>query len=367
MPVCAVSKASSLDLNRNSHMPAQLSSLIVWFTTTISGSLIWGAIGFAAAVLFAIYLLYQVIRIGRRVSQSLSTALASRKRRSTQGFGIAISPIAGPKGGAQTKAIISALQAHLDQFTFGSPFEIVRAPRLRAKGAKGLRAAAITWLEKSSTDLVLWGHRAGGKTEPNQVEVLSLGGSLPPSEAMHSEGFLPEITKTNQETTARATAYLIARALQPGLADGTAYKAEKLAPVAAVLLLCLDARSDLPERTQQTLETDYCSMALALNTEEHLARVIEFRRRRLSSEEALAPAFEVQARIDLGRALLQVSQNNFDPVRVREAMDHLKVAVERLKSDPILRLAQATNQAVQQGQAMLSNRKRFSVTGGSTI
>ena len=48
-------------------------------------------------------------------------------------------------------------------------------------------------------------------------------------------------------------------------------------------------------------------------------------------------------------------------------MDHLKVAVERLKSDQVLRLAQATNQAVQQGQAMLANRKRFSVTGGSTI
>lgn len=348
-------------------MPTQLSPLIEWFMTTISGSVLWGALGFFAAALFAIYLVYLLFRIVQKLVQSLTTILASRKRQSTQGFGIAIAPIVGPKGGRQTKAILNALDTHLAQFTFGSPFEIVRAPRLRAKGAKGLRAAATTWLEKSSTDLILWGHRARGKAEPNQVEVLSLGGSLPPSEAMHSEGFLPEITKTNQETTARATAYLIARALQPGLADGTAYKAEKLTPVAAILLQCLDDEEGLPERTQQTLETDFCSMALALNTEEHLARVIEFRRRRLAGETPLAPAFEVQARIDLGRALLQVSQNNFDPVRVREAMDHLKIAVDRLKSDPILRLAQATNQAVQQGQTMLSNRKRFSVTGGSTI
>ncbi len=75
----------------------------------------------------------------------------------------------------------------------------------------------------------------------------------------------------------------------------------------------------------------------------------------------------MHARIDLGRALLGLAAINFDPVRVREAMDHLKIAVDMLKSDEVLQLAQITNQAVQQGQAMLANRKRFSVTGGSTI
>ena len=48
-------------------------------------------------------------------------------------------------------------------------------------------------------------------------------------------------------------------------------------------------------------------------------------------------------------------------------MDQLQLAVERLKTDPIMRLAQATNQAVQQGQTMLANRQRFSVTGGSNV
>ena len=348
-------------------MPAQVSALIEWFNTTIAGSVIWSGIGFAAAALLALLAIYLFVKgIAALISVMIAT-LASRKRQSTQGFGIAIAPIVGASGARQTKAIIAALEQYLHLFTFGSPFEVVRAPRMRAKGAKGLRAAAITWLEKSSTDLVLWGHRERGKQKPSQVEVLSLGGSLPPSNAMHSEGLLPQIDKTNQETSSRVVAYLVARALQPGLSDGTAFRSEKLEPVAAILQGCLQDQETLPERTQLTLETDYCSMALALGTEDHLGRVIEYRRRRLAAEEALPPALEVQARIDLGRALLMQSQNNFDPVRVREAMDHLKLAIERLKHDPILQLAQATNQAVQQGQAMLSNRKRFSVTGGSTI
>ena len=132
-------------------------------------------------------------------------------------------------------------------------------------------------------------------------------------------------------------------------------------------MACLDDEDALPARTRKTLESDYCSMALALNEEAHLTRVVELRRRRLAGEEALVPTEEVQARIDLGRALLLLSNYSYEPVRVREGMDSLKVGVERVKVGPVLRLAQQTNQAVQQGQAMLSNRKRFSVTGGSTI
>ncbi|MEM7638916.1 MAG: hypothetical protein AAF269_07620 [Pseudomonadota bacterium] len=348
-------------------MPAQVSTLIEWFNSQIAGSLIWSSLGFATAIALGLLLAYFLFKSAASLVTLITTTLASRKRRSTQGFGIAIAPIMGPKGSKQTRAIIAALEEHLELFTFGSPFEIVRAPRIRAKGAKGLRAAATRWLEKSSTDLVLWGHRKHGKQEPTSVEVLSLGGSLKPEDAMHSEGLLPLIDKTNENTTSRVVAYLVARALQPGLADGSAYRAEKLEPVAAILESCLDDAGALPDRTQLTLETDYCSMALALATPDRLSRVVEFRRKRLAAEQSLLPAFEVQARIDLGRALLHQAQANFDPIRVREAMDHLKLAVERLKTDPILQLAQATNQAVQQGQTMLSSRKRFSVTGGSTL
>eukprot|EP00903_Cladosiphon_okamuranus_P002929 g2927.t1 len=348
-------------------MPAQVNSIIEWFNATIAGSVIWSSIGFAAALLAVLFAAYLLLKGFAGLITLVTTTLASRKRRSSQGFGIAIAPIIGPKGMSQTKQIIAALDEHLDQFTFGSPSEIVRAPRMRAKGAKGLRAAATKWLEKSSTDLVIWGHRQRGKSEPARVEVLSLGGSLKPNDAMHSEGLLPYIDDENVDVTGRVVAYLVARALQPGLADGSAYRPEKLEPVATILMACLQHPEALPEQTQLTLESDFCSMALAIGTRDYLTRVVEFRRKRLAGDAQLPPTFEIGARIDLGRALLAQAQANFDPVRVREAMDHLKIAVERLKVDPILQLAQATNQAVLQGQEMLSNRKRFSVTGGSTL
>nr|WP_070960794.1 hypothetical protein [Hyphomonas sp. Mor2] len=348
-------------------MPTQLAPLMDWFNATIAGSTLWSGIGFATAILLGLFLVWQVIRLALRGGRALTDTLASRKRRSTQGFGIAVAPIVGPGGNRQTKAVLDALKTHLGLFTFGSPFEIVKAPRIRTRGAKGLRSSAIRYLEKSSTDLVLWGTRPGGKKKPSEIEILSCSGSLAPVDALHFEGRFPHMTPENRETTSKIVAYLVARALQPGLSDGSAFKAEKLEPVADILVSCLEDQNAVQGRTRQTLEHDYSSMALHIGGETHLKRVAELRRKRLSSDENLPASFEVHARIDLGRALLGLSAINFDPVRVREAMDHLKIAVEMLKADPILQMAQQTNQAVQQGQSMLANRKRFSVTGGSTL
>jgi hypothetical protein len=348
-------------------MPTQLSPLIDWFNATIAGSPLWSGIGFAAASVLGLVAVWIAGRALVRGLRALTDSLASRKRRSTQGFGIAVAPIVGPGGNAQTKAVHRALEAHLGLFTFGSPFEVVKAPRIRTKGAKGLRSSAIRYMERSSTDLVLWGSRSGGKQQPSEIEILSCSGSLAPADALHFEGYFPVLNAQNQKITSRIVAYLVARALQPGLADGSAFKAEKLEPVADLLVECLNDTEALQDRTRRTLEHDYSSMALHIGGEAHLKRVVELRRKRLSSGETLPASFAVHARIDLGRALLGLSAINFDPVRVREAMDHLKVAVEMLKADPILQMAQQTNQAVQQGQAMLANRKRFSVTGGSTI
>ena len=338
-----------------------------WYQTNIAVSQIWGVIGFITSLLVALFAVYLVVRALFKTVGAISNWMASRRRKSQQGYGIGISPLKGPQGKAQTKALMAELNDHLAAFSFGAPFEVLRAPTLRAQGSKGLRAHATQWLETASTDLILWGGRESGKLSPLEVEVLSLEGSLSPREAVHSEGMMPVITPANRETTGLVAAYLIARALQPGLATAAAFKKEKLAPVADILFTCLQDRENLPERTQLTLETDYCAMALHIGGQEHLLRVADMRRERLSGTETLSFDIEVPARVDLGRALLGLSNIKFDPVRVREAMDHLKVAIELLRADPNIRLAQATSAAVQQGQAMLENRKRFSVTGGNGI
>lgn len=338
-----------------------------WYQSAIAGSSIWSAIGFVAVALFALFVLVVLVRTLIRGIHAITNMVGSRRRKSTQGYGIGISPLNGPGGAKQTKALMTALDDHLADFMFGAPFEVLKAPKLRAKGAKGLRFTATSWLEKSSTDLILWGERAKGKSNQLEVEILSCEGSLTPSEAVHSEGKMPIITDENKETNAPISAYLIARTLQPGLGNATAFKAEKLAPVADMLFGCLEKRENLPERTQLTVETDYCAMAIHLGSQEHLLRVAELRRARLSGSEPLPFEVEVPARIDLGRALLGLSNMKFDPVRIREAMDHLKAAVDLLRLDPNLQLAAATSAAVQQGQAMLENRQRFSVTGGGSL
>ena len=344
-----------------------LSPMTDWYQANIAVSQIWGLIGFVTALLLASVVFYVVFRTITKVVSACSNWMASRRRKSQQGYGIGISPLKGPKGKAQTKALMTALNDHLADFSFGAPFEILKAPAPRAKGAKGLRADATLWLERASTDLVLWGGRSGKKVDSMDVEVLSLEGSLAPREAVHSEGKMPLITDANRITTGPVAAYLVARALQPGLATAASFKAEKLAPVAETLFMCLQDRENLPERTQLTLETDYCAMGLHIGGQEHFLRVAELRRKRLSGDQALAYDVEVPARIDLGRALLGLSNIKFDPVRVREAMDHLKAAIDLLRTDPNIRLAQATSNAVQRGQAMLENRKRFSVTGGAGV
>jgi hypothetical protein len=342
-------------------------NISTWYQSVIAGSSIWSAIGFAAVALLVLFIMVLIVRALIRGTRAVLDMIGSRRRKSTQGYGIGISPINGSGGSKQTKALMAALEDHLADFMFGAPFEVLKAPKLRAKGAKGLRFTATDWLDKAATDLIVWGERAKSKANELEVEVLSCEGSLTPSEAVHSEGKMPIITDENKATNGPVAAYLIARTLQPGLGNATAFKAEKLAPVADMLFGCLERRETLPERTQLTIETDYCAMALHLGSQEHLLRVAELRRARLSGAGPIPYEIEVPARIDLGQALMGLSGKKFDPVRVREAMDHLKAAVDLLRMDPNLQLAAATSAAVQRGQAMLESRQRFSVTGGGNL
>ena len=263
-----------------------------------------------------------------------------------------------------------ALQAHLEKFTFGAPFELIKATPLQAKGAKGLRSAATKWLESSASDLIVWGDRPRGSDSGVKAEILSLEGSLSPAEATHSVGLLPHIAPENRDVVGLVNAYLIARALLPGLANATEYKAERIAPVADILLKCLNEEDTLPERTLQTLEIDYCAMGLHLGAAHHLDNVIKLRRSRLQTlDEAgvnLPMDMEIQARVDLGRALLKSSAIKFNPVWCARPWISLKPRSNCLKPT-ILQLASITSASVQQGQSLLANRKRFSVTGRTNL
>ncbi|MEO0550473.1 MAG: hypothetical protein AAFZ91_11185 [Pseudomonadota bacterium] len=341
-----------------------LSGLSDWFTQHIAQSAIWSGIGLAACVIAAVFLLVWIVRQSYRVFRSLARLLAKRRRRDAQGYGLSLAPLAGARGAKTTAALMASLESDLSEFCFGAPYEIVRAPAPKATAKLGLRDVARRWLASSATDVMVWGHRDSGKLAPFKLDILSREGSLSPEEAVYSRVLLPENYARGSDAIRTCGVYLIARALLPGLAQATAFRAEKLVPVAAHLASFLQEADALPDETALLIERDYCAMALHIGTPEHLQAVVALRTRRLGATGHLVTAEQISARIDLGRALLAMSETNFDPKRIRTAMDHLKIAVDLLRADPSIKLATDTSAAVQKAQAMLSARRRFSVTGG---
>ena len=346
---------------------AYIAQITNWFTQTIAGSPIWAAIGLAAVCAAGLAVAWAILRIVWRLFGAVSSALSSRRRRQTQGYTLGVARFAGARGNKLSKALIHALQEDMSEFSFGAQYEVIKAPAPRASEKQGLRDVARRWLSRASSDLIVWGYRGRGSSAPLHLSILSCEGSLTPAEAQETQVLLPGDFAKASDIVRKAGAYLVARALQPGLARATAFRAEKLAPVADILAKCLANPGSLPDETVSLLETDYCAMGLHIGSDEHLIHVAELRHARLAGERQLDTETQIAARIDLGRALLGMSAKAFDPSRVREAMDHLKAAVELLKLNPTIQLANHTSNAVQQGQAMLSARQRFSVTGGGGV
>ena len=77
-----------------------------------------------------------------------------------------------------------------------------------------------------------------------------------------------------------------------------------------------------------------------------------------------APDRWVNAKIALGRALRLRADQKFDPLILREAVDHLQEAMDALRGEPRLRLAEAAAQAIADSKRLLSGQRKFSITGG---
>lgn len=348
-----------------------LNLLSEWFEGSMAGSSIWSVIGVGCVALMGLWGVGFLVRGIYRLWHKSGGRYGLSRRTSEQGYAIGLVAFTGPGGNRQSRALYLALQTHLGKFTFGAPFQLIRVAPLRAKRNQDLRRAAVRRLISASADLIVWGYTERGQARHVQADILSLEGSLSASEAHHSVGLLPHMDATNADLVGLVNAYLIARALLPGLATATAYKSDRIAPIAEILLQCLNAEDGLPARTVQTLELDYCAMALHLGQPHHFENVIKLQRARLLAVDAektpLPVEIDIQTRVDLGRALLKSSAVSFDPARVREAVEQLKIAIELLKTNPILQLATATSASVQEGQSLLANRKRFSVTGGTNL
>ncbi|MEM1037446.1 MAG: hypothetical protein AAGI14_11875 [Pseudomonadota bacterium] len=342
-----------------------LDQITVWCSNLMQNAPVLAVAGLVALGVLAVLLIWQTVRLILASLRKISHLVQRRKHSRFNGISVIVADLAGPKGKQRSQELVLLLQKHLGAFTFGAPYEVTSMRQLKAKGAQGLRDTAKAHRDAFSAALVVWG-QSERKSETS-FQLMSRELDPETGYGRHETILLPEDLSEMTEAQERAAAYLFARAFQPGLADAVGFRLEKIKPVAELLETALENPGPIPADTLELIEDDFCTMALHCGDHEDLEYVVQLRRARLLSDGQLSRRTQIKARIDLGRALLSLSERRHNPTRIREAMDHLKQAIEILREHPVIGLATATSDAVRQGERMLTVRRKFSVTGGSVL
>ena len=330
-------------------------------------------LGLVLGVLLAAFLLFLTFRLVVRLVRRIRDAAAARALRTDKspGYRIVLARPAGRKGGATLKWLQSALEEHLSAFNFGAPFRIMRMSRLKDGLAPATIARARRRMAAADADLFVWGERRGRKEDGLVLHGLTRGGGLTPAEARLFTIRLPARADALEGQVPRITAFLLAKQLQPGLGNPQAFRPEKISLLAEALSAMLDHEGPLPLAVLKEIEGDFCASAVHVAEQAGdlagLDRVIAMRREHLTEGAVQAdPERAIQARMDIGRALLARAARKYEPELVREAIGYLSQVVEALRTDPSIMRAQAASDAMFKAQTLMENRnKRFAVNFGT--
>lgn len=329
-------------------------------------------VGLAAVLTVAFGIAVVFIRVMIGVLSSLGRVSNGAIRRAgakMPGYQVLIGQIDGPHGDTARDTLQAALDEHLSHFSFGAHFSTFRvaAPRGRPEGA--VLAAASRKLEKSGADLLIWGVRDADHREGLRLYGVTRGGAVAGKQARPVVLALPGKVRQIQGDVARAVAYFIAKRMQPALGRPEAFRAERVSELGAVLDDILETSSAEPALSDELLgeiETDFAAITLHLSEEvPREAWLDKLILRRRATLEALKTnpneEKQIDARLDLGRALIKRAEINFDPVAVREASVHLNAAIEALREHHVIRKAQRASESLSKAQSLVETRKRFAV------
>jgi hypothetical protein len=343
-----------------------------WLKTNVPGAEWLALFGASVAVLAAVYLVVMLLRgLGRLASAVSNGSRAARAKASkTPGFRILLASPAGSASGQTAQWLGGALTRHLPVFSFGAPFSLV--PMGQIKGGLGTAsvAKARKRMAKADADMFVWASRQGKGERGLEVHGLSRGGGLTPADARLFTIALPGARKAQTEDVARLAAYLIAKHLQPALSDPQAFRVEKIRDLAGELDSVLANELPVSQTLRNEIEADFCAAGVRVAEElgelSALDKVISMRRRHLEAATLTADTGRIiQAKLELGRALIVRAEKQFDQAVVKEAISHLAQAVEGLRGDPVIQRAQSASDALFKAQAMIESRKRFSLNFGS--
>lgn len=343
-----------------------------WLKTNVPGAEWLDLIGAGVVALASLALLFWVLKRVFRVTGAIYNAGKARAAKASKAPGFRIL-LARPEGSASRRTgkwLTDALAANLPVYAFGAPFTLV--PMGRIKG--GLESASVARARKrmaiADADLFVWASRHGRGERGLEIHGLSRGGGLTAAEARLFTLALPGARKAQTPEVARVAAYLIAKQLQPALSDPQAFRAEKIRDLAAELDSVMAAELPVSPALRAELEADYCAAGVRVAEElgelSALDKVIQLRRRHLEEANLRADTGRIiQAKLELGRALIVRAERQFDQAVVKEAIMHLAAAVEGLRADPAIQRAQSASDALFKAQAMIESRKRFSLNFGS--
>ncbi|MCA8906143.1 MAG: hypothetical protein R3C00_12435 [Hyphomonas sp.] len=329
-------------------------------------------LGVIVSCLLMIWLLALVVRAGIRLWRAAQDAgvAAALKRDKSPGYRIVLMKPEGRARGEAQKWLDSALQTHLGTFSFGAPNRIARMNVLKGGLAPDTVAKARRRMAAADADLLVWARRRGRKPDGFELCGLTRGGGLTPAEARPFEIRLPAERSALGGPLPKAAAFLLARELQPALARPQSFRPEKIKVLAEELGSVLDHEGPVPAGVRGEIEAAYCASAVHVAEEagdlEGLDRVIALSRAHLVEGAVKAnPDRALQARMDIGRALLARATKKFDTALVQEAISHLSLVVEALRTDPTIMQAQGASDAMFKAQSMLENRKRFAINFGT--
>jgi hypothetical protein len=343
-----------------------------WVEANVLGADEFANFGFAMALVLCAILAFLLVTAAGKLLTSLNNAAGVRAFRKSRdpGYRVLVALPTGRGARRLGRWLNDALKSHLTEFNFGAPLRLGKTgaidggldPKALARARKRLAAA--------DADMLVWATRTGPGSDGFVIHGLSRGGGLRPDEARAFTIALPGRRNALQGQMPRVAAYLLAKQLQPALANPQAFRPEKMKLLASALDKMLLESDTASQAIQNELEADFCASAVHVAETngdlDLLDRVIALRRVHLFEvNNTTDPALVSQARMDLGRALLARATKQYDQQAVQEAISHLSQVVDALRGDPAIQKAQTASDAMYKAQSLIETRKRFSLNFGS--
>lgn len=315
------------------------------------------AIGAVLAVV--VLVLASLVRLGFTTRRA---AMASAvKRDSAVGARIIVVRSGSGRRAAISAFLRKAIESHLKDYMFGGPYRIVAYPG----GVEG-DERAHDLMKRTDADVILWAEDPRGSK--GVARILSRPSNAFESRRAPVTFAMPKNKPEWNDALNRAMAYAAAKQFRPALGRPQDFRPERLQPVVESLLSILDQKPKADPALLAEMVDDASAGALQLafaGNDDWIDRAVDIARSTLSDiNRSAAPDRWIAANITLGRALRLKAEKRFDPVMLREGIAHLTEALEALRSEPRLKLAESAAQAIGEAQKLLGTRRKFSISGG---